>query len=166
VKQIGACQGAEPCESSAIANLTANDDALEPPRSPRQLLAGYAILARCLDKGRAELNNTPGEFHFACPLDQMFFDFKGVKSEDIKRLLSEGASDEAVADWLSTHGNPLTRAEIDEWSAQVAEARPYDNPEKREWFAGECEGLGLDPAATTLFEYLEADDRKVALQTA
>ena len=26
VKQRGACQGAEPCESSAIANLTANDE--------------------------------------------------------------------------------------------------------------------------------------------
>jgi hypothetical protein len=25
-KQRGACQGAEPCESSAIANLTANDE--------------------------------------------------------------------------------------------------------------------------------------------
>ena len=146
--------------------IPAKDLSVEPPRSPRQLLAGYAILARCLDKGRAELNNTAGEFHFACPLDQMLLDFKGVKSEDIKRLLSEGASDEAIADWLSTHGKPVTRAEIDEWSAQMAETRPYQNPEKREWFAGECEGLGLDPAEATLFEYLEADDRKLALQTA
>ena len=49
-----------------------------------------------------------------------------------------------------------------EWEAYSAgvEATNYnDNPEKREWFTGECKRLGLDPARTTLFAYLEADDR-------
>ena len=44
---------------------------LEPPRGPREYLGGYAILARCLDKGRAELHHTAGEFNFNCPLDNM-----------------------------------------------------------------------------------------------
>jgi hypothetical protein len=146
--------------------IPARDLSMEPPRSPRQLIAGYAILARCLDKGRAELNNTAGEYHFGCPLDQMFLTFKGVTAEDIKNLLQKGAGDEAVADWLSTHGKPVTRAEIDEWSAEVAESKPYENPEKREWFVDECTKLGLDPKVTTLFDYLEEDDRRMALQTA
>jgi hypothetical protein len=148
--------------------IPAKDLSSEPPRSPRQLIAGYAILARCLDKGRAELNNTSGEYHFACPLDQMFLTFKGVSAEDIQKLLREGASDEAVADWLSTNGNNVTRKEIDAWSAKMADMRPSENEdaEKRTWFADECARLGLDPEETTLFDYLEEDDRRLALQTA
>ncbi len=147
--------------------LPAKDLTTVPPRSPGKLIAGYAILARCLDKGRAELNGTQGDFHFACPLDSMLFTFKGVKGDDIKQLLSEGATDEAVADWLSTNGRAVTRAEIDEWSAKAAAVKPHDDPGKREWFAGECARLGLDPEKTTLFDYLDADDREMAaLQTA
>jgi hypothetical protein len=148
--------------------IPAKDLTTEPPRSPRHLIAGYAILARCLDKGRAELNNTAGEYHFACPLDQMFLDFKEVKKEDIRKLLSEGSSDEAVADWLSTHGKDLTRADIDAWTNRMINVRPSEekDAEKRKWFAGECAKLGLDPEETTLFEYLEEDDRRFALQTA
>ena len=33
-----------------------------PPRSPRMRLGGYFIRARVLDKGRAELANTAGEY--------------------------------------------------------------------------------------------------------
>jgi hypothetical protein len=148
--------------------ISAKDLSVEPPSSPNQLVAGYAILARCLDKGRAELSGSAGEYHFACPLDQMLLDFKGVKADDIKKLLKEGASNEAVADWLSTNGRNVTRAEIDAWSAKVAATRPSESEdaEKREWFAGECKRLDLDPEETTLFDYLEEDDRRMALQTA
>lgn len=137
-----------------------------PPRSPRERISGYVILARCLDKGRAELNGTNGEFHFACPLDSMLFTFKGVKGDDIKRLLSEGADDQAVAEWLNTLGRAVTPEEIDAWSTKVEKSSPYADPGKREWFESECERLDLDPKTTTLFDYLDADDRQMALQAA
>lgn len=38
-------------------------------------------------------------------------------------------------------------------------ARPYEDPERKEWFAEECAKLGLDPARTTLFDWLETDER-------
>ena len=44
-----------------------------PPRSPRVRLGGYAILPRMLDKGRATLAGKNGEYHYACPLDQGFW---------------------------------------------------------------------------------------------
>ena len=145
---------------------TAKDLSEVPPRSPRERIGGYAILARCLDKGRAELNETAGEFHFNCPLDNMLFSFKGVNGEDVRKLLEDGASDEKVLQWLNSHGTPRTEKEITEWSAKVDAARPYDDPEKKEWFAGECARLGLDPERTTLFEYLDEDDHRMALEAA
>ena len=38
------------------------------PRSPRETLCGYVIAARTLDKCRASLAGTAGEYHFDCPL--------------------------------------------------------------------------------------------------
>jgi hypothetical protein len=145
---------------------TAKDLSEVPPRSPRERLGGFAILARCLDKGRAELNGTGGEFHFNCPLDNMLFSFKGVDGEDVRTLLQDGGSDEEVLEWLNSHGTPRTEKEIAEWSAKAEAARPYDDPEKKEWFAGECARLGLDPERTTLFEYLDEDDHRMTLQAA
>jgi hypothetical protein len=139
--------------------VAAKDLTQEPPRSPRERLGGYAILARCLDKGRAELNHTAGEFHFNCPLDNMLFSFKGVDGADIRKLLEQGASDQEVVKWLNTHGITRTPEDVAAWSAAMDEVQPYKDQEKKSWFIGECEKVGLDPASTTLFEYLETDDR-------
>lgn len=131
----------------------------EAPASPRVRVGGYALLARMADKGRASLNGTNGEYHFDCPLDNYLFDFKQVKGEDVKPLLAAGASDSEIAAWLDSHGAPKTAGEIKAWSDGVEAANPYENPEKREWFEGECAKVGLDPKTNTLFNYLEKDDQ-------
>ena len=138
----------------------AKDLSREPPRSPRVRLGGYALMARMIDKGRAAINGTNGEYHFDCPVDNMLFGFKGVKGEDVRAVLASGASDEEILAWFNSHGTPKSEAEIKAWSAGAEASSLHDNPEKREWFAGECKRLGLDPARTTLFTYLETDDRQ------
>jgi hypothetical protein len=142
-----------PLQMSTSKNLTQ-----EPPRSPRTRLGGYALAARMADKGRATLHGVAGEYHFACPLDQMLFSFKGVQADDVKSLLAAGATDEQLVDWLNSHGTQKTAEEIKEWGAGVEAFRPYEDPERKEWFAGECVKLGLRPESATLFDYLEADD--------
>jgi hypothetical protein len=138
---------------------TPKDLTKEPPRSPRNRLGGYALMARMIDKGRAELDGKVGEYHYACPLDQMLFDFKGVQAVEVKELLGSGATDEQVVAWFSSHGATKTRQEIEAWSAGAEGYRPYDDPEKKDWFAGECARLGLKPEISTLADYLETDDR-------
>ena len=138
---------------------TAHDLAKEQARSPRIRIGGYALLARMADKGRATLNGSAGEYHFDCPVDNLLFSFKGVNGVEVKPLLASGANDTQIAAWLDAHGTPRTEAEIRAWSDSVEAIRPSDNPEQKDWFAGECIRLGLKPEATTLFGYLEADDR-------
>ena len=142
-------------------STTAKDLTQEPPRSPRVRLGGYALIARAIDKGRATLNGTVGEYHFDCPLDNYLFGFKEVKGEDIKTLLSRGATDEEVVTWLNANGAAKTPAEVAAFSDAVEAARPYDNEDKKEWFAGVCQEVGIDPATHTLFDYLEVDDALV-----
>jgi hypothetical protein len=138
---------------------SAKDLTKEPPRSPRERLGPYVILGRTLDKGRALLAGTLGEYHFDCPLDNMLFGFKGVTGDEVKKLLEQGATDEDVLAWLQTHGTPKSDEEIQAWAKKVEGAQPYEDPERREGFAEQCAKLGLDPARTTLFDWLEADDR-------
>ena len=33
--------------------------------------------------------------------------------------------------------------------------------EKKDWFIGVCAEAGIDPATSTLFDYLEADDKLI-----
>ena len=138
---------------------TAKDLSKQAPTSPRTRTGGYAILSRMTDKGRAATAGTLGDFHFDCPLDKFLFEFKGVNGEDVKKQLDAGLSDEEIATWLDANGQPKTAEEKAAWSDGVEAARPYDNPEKKDWFVGVCAEAGCNPATSTLFDYLEADDK-------
>jgi hypothetical protein len=111
-----------------------------------------------IDKGRASIEGNVGEYHYACPLDQMLFEFKGVKAEEVKKLLGSGATDHEVVAWFNNHGTPKTSEEIQAWSTGVESYRPYNNPEQKEWFVDECAKLNLKPESSTLVDFLEADD--------
>lgn len=137
----------------------AKDLTKEAPASPRTRVGGYVILARMADKGRAVLQGTAGDYHFDCPLDNILFGFKGVKGDDVRQLLESGADNEAIAFWLDSSGIPKTREEIEAWSDETEAYLPFNNPEKKEWFVEVCAEAGIDPEESTLFDYLEADDR-------
>jgi Domain of unknown function (DUF5069) len=130
----------------------------EAPSSPRVRVGGYAILSRMTDKGRAQLAGKAGGYHFDCPLDNYLLGFKGVTGDEVKKLLEAGSNDEEIATWLDANGVPKTQEEITAWSDGLEAARPYDNPDKKDWFIGVCAEAGIDPATSTLFDYLEADD--------
>lgn len=137
----------------------AKDLTKEAPRSPRVRLGGYVILARAIDKGRAAIAGTVGEYHFACPLDMMLFDFKGVNPDEVKKLLESGASDQEITAWIEANGQAKFAEEIKGWSDGIEAFRPYDNPDKKDWFVGVCAEIGIDPAQSTLFDYLDTDDK-------
>jgi hypothetical protein len=141
-------------------SITIKDLTTEAPRSPRIRIGGYAILGRTLDKGRADLAGKIGEYHYDCPLDNVLFGFKGITGSEIHTLLEEGKSDEEIVSWVNTHGTPKTPEEIAEWSNGFESATFHNHPEKGEWFAGECSRLGIDPAASTITDMLEADDKQ------
>ncbi len=135
----------------------------EAPRSPRIRIGGYAILGRTTDKCHALLAGKLGDYHFDCPLDNMLFGFKGVKGDDFKKEVEAGASDSDLAAWLDTHGTPKTPEEIKAWSNNMETVTLVTDPEKKDYFIGECKKVGIDPYKSSLFDWLEADD-KVSFQ--
>jgi hypothetical protein len=105
----------------------------QPPRSPRVRLGGYAILARCLDKGRATINGKNGEYHYACPLDQHVLEFAGIDPEAMKKELAAGKGDGEILEWIQANAkHKRTAPEIAAWSAYHDQRAPSD-PEGREY---------------------------------
>ena len=138
--------------------VTGKDLTKEPLRSPRVRVGGYAILGRTIDKCRALVAGNIGEYHFDCPLDNMLFGFKGVKGDDFKTQIEQGASDQEIVEWLNQTGEKKTSEEIKRWADEVESSSLYNHAEKR-GFRQKVKKLGLDPTKTTTFEWLEIDDR-------
>ena len=136
------------------------------PRSPRERVGGYVILGRTIDKCRALIAGDIGEFHYDCPLDNILFGWKGINGDELKAEVERGASDEEIARWVDSHGTPKSEEEKQRWSEEAINTRPYNNPERRDWFAEQVKPFGLDPANTTLFDWLEADDKTIGVTTA
>lgn len=132
----------------------------EAPRSPYTKINGFAVLARAIDKCRATIDNTNGEYHFNCPVDRMLFDWKGIDADKFKDFVQTGASDDEIGQWVFDNGNQKTEDEISHWSDAFKSDFSYStDPNKKDWFHGECQRLGLDPFKTTLFDYLDVDDK-------
>ncbi|MEO0016976.1 MAG: hypothetical protein RLZZ522_259 [Verrucomicrobiota bacterium] len=140
--------------------MNISDLTVRPPRSARVRLGGYVILPRILDKCRAVLAGTNGDYHYACPLDQRFFAFTGIDPELLKEQVAAGLGDGALLEWIRTNA-PLQRAdwEIEHWS-RTREASTMGDNGSRAFVSGEIEKAG---GATrddlgTWFEWLDFDD--------
>ena len=131
-----------------------------PPRSPRVRLGGYVILARVLDKGRAELAGTAGEYKFDNPMDRHWFRFTGIAPEALKAELATGKGDGELLAWVEEHAQPKRAPwEIQQWSAYHNERGPDGDVETLEFFAervGACSKTRED--VKTWFDYLDLDD--------
>jgi hypothetical protein len=142
--------------------IIARDLTKHAPHSPRQRLAGFAIANRTIDKCRASLAGTLGEYHYDCPLDKSLFEFKGITGEQFKAAVQAATHYEEVGAWLQANGTLKTPAEIKTWSDAVEADSLMKNPEKRAYFVESCSRLGLNPQMNTTFDWLEADDRETA----
>jgi hypothetical protein len=104
------------------------------PRSPRVRLGGYGALPRALDKGRATLAGTNGEYHYNCPLDQAVFEFIGIDADALKAELATGKGDGEILQWIKANAtNKRADHEIAAWTAYRETRAPYDL-DGREYF--------------------------------
>jgi hypothetical protein len=139
--------------------IVTRDLTKQAPHSPRERLAGFAIVSRAVDKCRASLAGTLGEYHYDCPLDNMLFNFKGITGEQFKTAVQAAANYEDVGAWLQANGTTKTPLEIKAWSDQMEASSPMKNPERRGAFIENCSKLWLNPETNSTFDWLEADDR-------
>ena len=94
------------------------------PRSPRELLGGYVIAARCADKCRAFLLGLNGDYNYwPCSLAGLLFSFTGITPEQFKEVVASGVNDDELAAWLTAHSKVDDRQAIIQWNNQMRDMR-------------------------------------------
>jgi hypothetical protein len=131
-----------------------------PPRSPRVRLGGYVLLARIIDKARAALAGTAGEYKYNNPIDRHWFAFTGITPDALKGEVAAGKGDGELLAWVEENApQKRTPWEIQQWSAYHNERGPDGDVETLEFFAkrvGSCSKTRED--VKTWFDYLDLDD--------
>lgn len=130
-----------------------------PPRSPRCRLGGFALLPRVIDKGRALLAGSNGDYNYGCPLDMEFFEFVSIDPHDLKSQLEAGLGDGELLAWVHAHAGAKRRPhEIALWSRFMEDRGPTD-AESREFFHGIHKSTaGGRGDIGTWFDLLDLDD--------
>jgi hypothetical protein len=88
------------------------------PRSPRETLMGIPMLPRTVDKGRALLSATLGEYVFGekSSFDMAVLEFLRLSPGQFLEGVRESPDDAAMTRWLATHARKFTPAEAEEFA--------------------------------------------------
>ena len=124
------------------------------PRSVREQLGGYVHLARMIDKCRAKVAGTLGEYIYPCPMDYKFLEFVGISEEAFFQAVAS-RSDQEMVSWVRSTSNPQTSQEIEDWNKTFLTRGP-DTEEKREYFNKTRDAI--DPTRTDITSWADLLD--------
>ena len=128
------------------------------PRSPRETIGGFVVAARTLDKCRAVLAGTAGEYHFDCPLDQVFLEFAGITAEDFKAQVATGADDAAMGAWISENTKVKDDASRIQWNNDLRDKHISEMPvELQVFLEGYIEEF-IKPKGKTVYVWFDVYD--------
>jgi hypothetical protein len=125
------------------------------PRSMNVKIAGHVHVARMIDKCRAVLAGTEGEYIYPCPMDERLLKFAGLTSEQFTNAVKTNAFDEGVAAWFKQAAKPHTAVELEEWNRKLL-ARGPSSPESAARFKKYRDAV--DPSRTDLTAWSDLQD--------
>jgi uncharacterized protein DUF5069 len=125
------------------------------PRSMRAKLAGYVHLARMIDKCRAVLAGTEGEYIYPCPMDERLMDFAGITSDQFTAAVKANPTDEGITTWFRRVARPHSPAELEDWNLKLLERGP-SSPESADKFNKYRDAV--DPSRTDITAWSDLQD--------
>ncbi len=118
-------------------------------------LGGYVHLARMIDKCRAVLAGTEGEYIYPCPMDERLMEFAGITGERFTAAVKANPTDEGVVNWLKQNAKPHQPAELEEWNRKLL-ARGPSSPESAAKFKTYL--AAVDPSRTDITAWADLQD--------
>lgn len=127
------------------------------PRSPYDTVGGITFLPRTIDKMRAHIAGTVGEYRANTGFSTQLFDLFGVSADEFEQIVRENDTDEGVLAALQARKS-LSQQEIDAWNER-AMTWPHDEAgRQRHQMLLEQAGHGHRTDITTMFDRLDLDD--------
>jgi hypothetical protein len=121
----------------------------------RVTLAGYVHLARMIDKCRALLAGTEGEYIYPCPIDERLMEFAGIKSDQFTAAVRANPTDEGVVAWFRQVAKPHQPEELEAWNHRLLLRGP-SSPESAEKFKKYRDAV--DPVRTDITAWSDLQD--------
>jgi Domain of unknown function (DUF5069) len=121
----------------------------------RVKMEGYVHLARMIDKCRAVLAGTEGEYIYPCPMDDRLMEFTGITEKEFTATVKANPTDEGVAQWFKKSSKPHPPAELHEWNEMMLKRGP-STPDKQKYFDKLRDAV--DPSRTDLTAWSDLQD--------
>ncbi|MDH5641731.1 MAG: DUF5069 domain-containing protein [Nitrospira sp.] len=125
------------------------------PRSMSAKIAGHVHVARMIDKCRAVLAGTEGEYIYPCPMDERLLEFTGLTSKQFTAAVKTNPTDDGVAAWFTQAAKPHSPAELEAWNRSLL-ARGPSSPESAARFKTYLDAI--DPSRTDLTAWSDLQD--------
>jgi hypothetical protein len=134
------------------------------PHSPHAMLGGYVLAKRCVDKCRADLAGKVGEYHFDCPLDNIFLGFAGLKGSDLREVVAGGADDAEVSAWIEKNAKKRSRIEVIKWNNDLRYKRISELPDDMQEFMEDYIPKNVSPEVIHhvryFFDIFDAEEKR------
>ncbi|HEV7178805.1 MAG TPA: DUF5069 domain-containing protein [Candidatus Baltobacteraceae bacterium] len=115
-----------------MSTAPAPDLAKQAPRSPFEDLDGIKLLPRAIDKARAHLAGTLGEYIYCgCKLNAQLFETLGVTEDDFLEAVRTSPTDEDVVSWVHERVRP-DPARVAEMNNRVTHDSAIEQIDKEE----------------------------------
>ncbi len=122
----------------------------------RVKLEGYVHLARMIDKCRAVLAGTEGEYIYPCPMDDRLMKFAGITADQFTAAVKANPTDEARGKMVHTDGEGASsQPRWNAWNEMMLNRGP-STPEKQEYFNKLRDAV--DPSRTDLTAWADLQD--------
>jgi hypothetical protein len=143
--------------------LLAMDLTVGYPRSPRELLGGYVIVARCLDKCRSSLVGENGSYKFwPCSLCKSLITFTGIDRDAFSDFVATGASDEEVGEWVKNQSQVKNPMEIIRWNNKMREMRISELPDElQEHLEADMQSLPMHRPVYVWFDIFDLEEGRL-----
>jgi Domain of unknown function (DUF5069) len=125
------------------------------PRSMKCTLGGYAHLARMIDKCRAVLAGTEGEYIYPCPMDERLLTFARLTSDQFTAAVKTNTTDAGILAWFQQHAQVHQPAELEDWNQQLLTRGP-SSPDSAAKFKKYLDAI--DPSRTDLTAWSDLQD--------
>jgi uncharacterized protein DUF5069 len=134
------------------------------PRSPRATLMGLPMLPRTIDKARASIAGTLGEYVFGekSSFDMALLDFLGVAPAAFREGVRASADDAAVEAWIRANARKFTPAEAEEFARVFTNDGDDDDDRARFQLRREKLPAHVQPKVTGWVDLLDVAEGRIA----
>lgn len=132
------------------------------PRSPRERLAGIAMLRRTIDKARSHLDGKLGEYIFDCPMDKQLFATLGIDAGTFLEAVRKASTDEEVLAELKGKWRSPSADEIRAHNDAIEHWKPKSEAGKQHFDEQRQKLAPNRPDITTWTDLIDIEEGRLA----